>query len=187
MEVVNRGKAKKSATRRGSFGSHKQPSKRVKRAAFFFVFFSCRGIYVFLEYIASCDASGHVCKVLTTYRASMSSTATDNASLLNKLDSIVPAHVAQFDAFPKIPSTYKARSESRGFMTVLVALLGLLLLLNDISEFIWGWPDQEFSIDTNKQSYLNINVDITVNMPCKCESFSQPTRDNFWTFLAPSP
>ena len=106
---------------------------------------------------------------------SMSSTQTDEASILDKLDTVVPVPLSKFDAFPKIPSTYKARSESRGFMTILVTLLGFLLLLNDISEYIWGWPDQEFSIDNNKQSYLDINVDITVNMPC--EYLSVDLRD----------
>ncbi|KAG6876527.1 hypothetical protein C0993_002430 [Termitomyces sp. T159_Od127] len=96
----------------------------------------------------------------------MSSEDSDS-SLLDKLDSVVPAPLAQFDAFPKIPSTYKSRSESRGFMTIFVALLALLLMLNDISEYIWGWPDTEFSIDNNKRSYMGINIDIVVGMPCQ--------------------
>lgn len=87
-------------------------------------------------------------------------------SILDKLDSVP---LAQFDAFPKIPSTYKARSESRGFMTVFVGLLALLLMLNDIGEFIWGWPDQEFSVDADKSSWMSINVDIVVAMPCSRE------------------
>jgi hypothetical protein len=92
------------------------------------------------------------------------------SSILDKLDSAVPVPLAQFDAFPKIPSTYKARSESRGFMTVFVALLALLLMLNDIAEFIWGWPDQEFSVDADKSNWMSINVDIVVAMPCSRES-----------------
>ncbi|KDR78584.1 hypothetical protein GALMADRAFT_244023 [Galerina marginata CBS 339.88] len=88
----------------------------------------------------------------------------EEPSLLDKLDQVAP--LAQFDAFPKVPSTYKARSESRGFMTIFVAFLAFMLLLNDIGEFIWGWPDYEFSVDNNKSSFLNINVDMTVAMPC---------------------
>ncbi|RDB26128.1 ER-derived vesicles protein 41 [Hypsizygus marmoreus] len=88
-------------------------------------------------------------------------------TILDKLDSAVPAPLAKFDAFPKIPSTYKARSESRGFMTLFVALLAFVLMLNDIGEFIWGWPDQEFSIDNNKSPYMGINIDIVVAMPCQ--------------------
>ncbi|GLB44741.1 putative endoplasmic Reticulum-Golgi Intermediate Compartment (ERGIC) [Lyophyllum shimeji] len=90
-----------------------------------------------------------------------------SSDILGKLDAAVPAPLAQFDAFPKIPSTYKSRSESRGFMTLFVALLALLLMLNDIAEYVWGWPDQEFSVDNNQSSWMGINVDITVNMPCR--------------------
>lgn len=93
--------------------------------------------------------------------------STTEQSVLDKLDS---AALAKFDAFPKIPSTYKTRSESRGFMTVFVALLAFLLILNDIGEYIWGWPDQEFSVDADKSSWMNINVDIVVAMPCSRES-----------------
>ncbi|KAF8963124.1 endoplasmic reticulum vesicle transporter-domain-containing protein [Flammula alnicola] len=94
----------------------------------------------------------------------MSVTMAEEPSLLDKLDAVAP--LAQFDAFPKLPSTYKARSESRGFMTLFVALLAFMLMLNDISEFIWGWTDYEFSVDNNKSSFLNINVDMVVAMPC---------------------
>lgn len=98
----------------------------------------------------------------------MSSTYAEDSSLLDKLDNVVPAPLAQFDAFPKLPTSYKTRSESRGFMTILIGLLALLLMLNDIGEYIWGWPDYEFSVDGNKSSFLNINVDLVVNMPCNC-------------------
>jgi len=94
----------------------------------------------------------------------MSTTMAEEPSLLDKLDKVAP--LAQFDAFPKLPSTYKARSESRGFMTVFVACMAFILLLNDIGEFIWGWPDYEFSVDKNQSSFLNINVDMVVAMPC---------------------
>ncbi|KAI0353648.1 DUF1692-domain-containing protein [Trametes cingulata] len=88
-------------------------------------------------------------------------------SLLDKLDEIVPAPLAQFDAFPKVPSSYKTRSESRGFLTIFVALLAFLLVLNDIGEYIWGWPDYEFGVDTDQSNALDINVDMVVNMPCQ--------------------
>ncbi|KZT06078.1 DUF1692-domain-containing protein [Laetiporus sulphureus 93-53] len=88
-------------------------------------------------------------------------------TLLDKLDEIVPAPLAQFDAFPKVPSTYKTRSESRGFLTLFVAIVAFLLILNDLGEYIWGWPDYEFSVDTDSANDLNINVDLVVNMPCR--------------------
>ncbi|KAF8149031.1 endoplasmic reticulum vesicle transporter-domain-containing protein [Crassisporium funariophilum] len=98
--------------------------------------------------------------------------ADESSSLLDKLDS---TPLAQFDAFPKLPSSYKARSESRGFMTVFVAFMAFMLILNDVGEFIWGWPDYEFSVDNNKSPYLNINVDLVVSMPCG--SLSVDLRD----------
>ena len=61
---------------------------------------------------------------------------------------------------------------SRGFMTIFVILLAFLLMLNEIGEYIWGWPDFEFSVDDNKSSFLDINVDLMVNMPCKSKSCS---------------
>lgn len=93
----------------------------------------------------------------------------DGSSILEKLDSVVPAQLTKFDAFPKLPSTYKQRSDSRGFLTIFVGLLTFLLILNDIGEFIWGWPDYEFSVDATKNSYMNVNVDLIVNMPCQCK------------------
>lgn len=91
----------------------------------------------------------------------------DKSSILEQLDAAVP--LARFDAFPKLPSSYKTRSESRGFFTLFVALIAILLVLNDVGEYIWGWPDYEFSIDTQGQTYLNVNVDMVVNMPCQCK------------------
>ncbi|KAF7335414.1 hypothetical protein MVEN_02194200 [Mycena venus] len=87
-------------------------------------------------------------------------------SLLEKLDAAVPAPLAQFDAFPKVPSTYKQRSDSRGFLTIFVGFITFLLMLNDIGEFVFGWPDHEFSVDTRQDSFMNINVDLVVAMPC---------------------
>lgn len=92
-------------------------------------------------------------------------------TLLEKLDEMVPAPLAQFDAFPKLPSTYKTRSESRGFLTLFVAFIAFLLVLNDLGEYIWGWPDYEFSVDPDASSDLNINVDLVVAMPCQCAYF----------------
>ncbi|TFY77789.1 hypothetical protein EWM64_g6224, partial [Hericium alpestre] len=91
----------------------------------------------------------------------------ENESLLDKLDAMAPAPLKTFDAFPKLPASYKSRSESRGFLTVFVGLLALLLLLNDVGEFLWGWPDYEFTVDRDQSSYVDVNVDMVVNMPCR--------------------
>ncbi|KAF4579863.1 hypothetical protein EYR36_001683 [Pleurotus pulmonarius] len=97
----------------------------------------------------------------------MSMVMESETSILDKLDAAVPAPIAQFDAFPKLPSTYKARSESRGFMTLLIGIMAWLLMLNDIGEFIWGWPEYRFNVDGDKASFMDVNVDLLVNMPCK--------------------
>jgi endoplasmic reticulum-Golgi intermediate compartment protein 2 len=94
--------------------------------------------------------------------------ADDEDSILKTLDSVA-APIAKFDAFPKLPSAYKSRSQERGFVTVFACLFALLLLLNDLGEFIWGWPDFEFSIDHDTTSFMDVNVDMVVNMPCQCE------------------
>lgn len=89
-------------------------------------------------------------------------------SLLETFSNLAPASLSRFDAFPKLPATYKARSQSRGFMTIFVAFLAVLLLLNDVGEFLWGWPDYEFSVDRNVNPNLEINLDMVVAMPCAC-------------------
>ncbi|EIW83563.1 DUF1692-domain-containing protein [Coniophora puteana RWD-64-598 SS2] len=90
---------------------------------------------------------------------------TNGDSILSKLDAAVP--LAKFDAFPKLPSSYKSRSESRGFLTIFVGFLCFLLILNDLSEYIWGWPDYEFGVDKQSKSFMDVNVDMVVNMPCQ--------------------
>ncbi len=129
--------------------------------------------------------------------ATMTKITTEDGSLLDKLDDLVPAPLAQFDAFPKLPATYKARSESRGFLTLFVALAALLLVLNDLGEFVWGWTDYEFGVDIDKANTMDINVDMVVNMPCQCECLlgynslaSHPAfvpRDCHSYFSAPRP
>ncbi|TRM64638.1 endoplasmic reticulum vesicle transporter-domain-containing protein [Schizophyllum amplum] len=89
------------------------------------------------------------------------------AAIIDKLEETLPPGLAKLDAFPKLPGTYKTRSESRGFLTLFVGLLCFVLVLNDISEYIWGWPDYEFSVDRAASDFMNVNVDLVVNMPCR--------------------
>jgi hypothetical protein len=91
----------------------------------------------------------------------------EGESILEKLDAVAPIH--KFDAFPKVPATYKAKSSGGGFWTAAAILMSLLLILNDVHEFIWGWPDHEFSVDTQVAKTMIINVDMVVNMPCHCK------------------
>lgn len=91
----------------------------------------------------------------------------EQLSLLDKIDAVAPATLKSFDAFPKLPSTYRTRSGERGFLTLFIAFIALLLVANDIGEFVWGWPDYEFGVDHTPASYLDVNVDLIVNMPCR--------------------
>ncbi|KAN0113791.1 Endoplasmic reticulum vesicle transporter domain containing protein [Russula decolorans] len=91
----------------------------------------------------------------------------EEVSLLERIDAISPAPLKSFDAFPKLPSTYRTRSSERGFLTLFIAFIAFILVANDIGEFLWGWPDFEFGVDHVPASYLDVNVDMIVNMPCK--------------------
>jgi hypothetical protein len=105
-------------------------------------------------------------------------------SLLDKIDAAAPASLKSFDAFPKLPSTYRTRSGERGFLTLFIAFIALLLVANDICEFVWGWPDYEFGVDHTPASYLDVNVDLIVNMPCKCVCHTfLPNRKMLTVFL----
>ncbi|KAB5595771.1 ER-derived vesicles protein ERV41 [Ceratobasidium theobromae] len=77
-----------------------------------------------------------------------------------------PTGVRQFDAFPKVRPTYKSRTTGGGMMTVLVAILSFILILNDLGDYLWGWRDYDFNIDNNLATIMYVNVDLVVNMPC---------------------
>ncbi|KAH7101967.1 DUF1692-domain-containing protein [Auriculariales sp. MPI-PUGE-AT-0066] len=88
-----------------------------------------------------------------------------DTGLMEKLDSLGEPLKA-FDAFPKVQATYKTRRGGGGLITVLACALSVLLILNDVAEYLWGWSDHEFSVDRSRQSYIPINFDIVVAMPC---------------------
>ncbi|KAF9509814.1 hypothetical protein BS47DRAFT_1396547 [Hydnum rufescens UP504] len=90
--------------------------------------------------------------------------ASEPESILDKLDAIAP--IQRFDAFPKVQSTFRSRTTGGGFLTILVLLLSTLLVLNDFAEFMWGWPDSEFSVDDKIAQTMTLNADLVVNMPC---------------------
>jgi endoplasmic reticulum-Golgi intermediate compartment protein 2 len=96
-------------------------------------------------------------------------------SLLDRIDALAPAPLKSFDAFPKLPSTYRSRSSERGILTLFITFIAFFLVANDIAEFIWGWPDYEFGIDYAPASFLDVNVDMIVNMPCKCAKTISPS------------
>ncbi|KZT51802.1 DUF1692-domain-containing protein [Calocera cornea HHB12733] len=91
-------------------------------------------------------------------------TGTDD-SLLSKLDAL-GTPLKSFDAFPKVPASYRTRSSGGGFVTLGIVLLCLLLVLNDLAEYVWGMTTYKFIVDDEIAKDLRLNVDITVAMPC---------------------
>ncbi|QRV74956.1 Endoplasmic reticulum vesicle transporter [Ceratobasidium sp. AG-Ba] len=77
-----------------------------------------------------------------------------------------PTGVRQFDAFPKVRPTYKSRTTGGGMMTILVVIVSFILILNDLGDYLWGWREYEFDVDTDLAQIMYVNVDLTVHMPC---------------------
>ncbi|KAF8987016.1 hypothetical protein BDQ17DRAFT_1435880 [Cyathus striatus] len=67
--------------------------------------------------------------------------------------------------FSLISTTYKPRSESHSFFTHFVCFATLLLVLNDIGEYIWGWADDGlFSILISTLRLIEGCADLNVDM-----------------------
>ena len=90
-------------------------------------------------------------------------------SILDELDRITPANIKAFDAFPKVESTYVSHSQRGGILTAIVSSLIFLLVLNDLGEYLYGNPEYRFEVDKGVERELQVNVDLTVAMPCDCE------------------
>ncbi|GAA95597.1 uncharacterized protein L969DRAFT_101698 [Mixia osmundae IAM 14324] len=71
-----------------------------------------------------------------------------------------------FDAFPKTLPTYRSTSSRGGVYTVLLAVAILVLVWYEATEYLFGEPLYEFSVDKGIGKMLQINVDMTVAMPC---------------------
>ena len=87
----------------------------------------------------------------------------DSSSLL---DSLGRASLRDFDAFPKVAASYRTRSSGGGLTTIGVTLLVMGLVWGELREFLFGEPKMSFSVDHRLGHALQINVDITVAMPC---------------------
>jgi hypothetical protein len=94
--------------------------------------------------------------------------AGEGASILEELDKITPANLKAFDAFPKVESTYVSHSQRGGILTAIVSSLIFLLVMNDLGEFLYGAPEYKFEVDKGLERELQVNVDLTVAMPCQC-------------------
>ncbi|KAG8701113.1 hypothetical protein FRC09_005551 [Ceratobasidium sp. 395] len=87
-----------------------------------------------------------------------------SSSIMDTMEA--PTGVRQFDAFPKVRPNYKSRTTGGGMMTILVAIVSFILILNDLGDYLWGWREYEFNVDTDLAQVMYVNVDLMVNMPC---------------------
>lgn len=74
------------------------------------------------------------------------------------------------DAFPKVSNTYRTRSSKGGFATVVLAALIGLLVWHELQLFLYGDAEFSFSVNKGVGHHLQVNVDLTVAMPCHCGS-----------------
>ncbi|KAI9494790.1 endoplasmic reticulum vesicle transporter-domain-containing protein [Zychaea mexicana] len=74
--------------------------------------------------------------------------------------------VAQFDAFPKVDADNQARSEKGGLLTILLACFLALLSLSEFSEYRTLHNNYRFIVDPTIETSMQINMDLTVAMPC---------------------
>ncbi|KAK9893650.1 DUF1692-domain-containing protein [Cystobasidium minutum MCA 4210] len=74
--------------------------------------------------------------------------------------------IREFDAFPKTLSTYKSRSSRGGVLTLLLSAAILFLVWHELREYLFGDPEYSFAVDKGVAHQLQINVDMTIAMPC---------------------
>lgn len=75
--------------------------------------------------------------------------------------------VKELDAFPKIPESYTETTASGGTISILSYVLIVILVISEIRYYSETQFKFEYGVDTDFDSKLKINVDITVAMPCE--------------------
>ncbi|KAI9209862.1 endoplasmic reticulum vesicle transporter-domain-containing protein [Polychytrium aggregatum] len=73
----------------------------------------------------------------------------------------------RFDAFAKIDGPYKSNSALGGVLTLIVALLSIVLVTSELATFLKIHQDYEFLVDQQRHQTLQINMDLTIAMPCE--------------------
>jgi hypothetical protein len=81
--------------------------------------------------------------------------------------------IREFDAFPKTLPSYKSRSDRGGILTILLGIAIAVLVWFEASEYLYGEPTYSFAVDRGIGHQLQINVDMTIAMPCHCEACAQ--------------
>ncbi|CDH51047.1 copii-coated vesicle protein [Lichtheimia corymbifera JMRC:FSU:9682] len=74
--------------------------------------------------------------------------------------------IAQLDVFPKVDVDNQARSEKGGLLTVLLGCFLALLTLSEFSDYRRVRTNYQFLVDPTIEQGIQINLDLTVAMPC---------------------
>ncbi|OAD80564.1 hypothetical protein PHYBLDRAFT_120490 [Phycomyces blakesleeanus NRRL 1555(-)] len=74
--------------------------------------------------------------------------------------------VAVLDVFPKVEIDNQARSEKGGILTILLTCFLLLLTMSEFSEYRKIQTRYHFLVDPTIESTMQINMDMTIAMPC---------------------
>ncbi|XP_067144349.1 endoplasmic reticulum-Golgi intermediate compartment protein 2 [Centruroides vittatus] len=74
--------------------------------------------------------------------------------------------VRELDAFPKVPESYTQTTTSGGTISILSYILIIILVISEIKYYSETQFKFQYGVDTDFDSKLKINVDITVAMPC---------------------
>jgi hypothetical protein len=67
-----------------------------------------------------------------------------------------------------VSNTYKTRSSKGGLATVLLVAIIALLVWHELQQFLYGEPHFTFSVNKGVGHHIQVNVDLTVAMPCHC-------------------
>ncbi|KAG0213300.1 hypothetical protein BGX31_001291, partial [Mortierella sp. GBA43] len=81
----------------------------------------------------------------------------------------------EFDAFPKVESGFIKQTGSGGVLTLIVSAILCLLVIGEIGDYMTLRNDYMFMVDPRVNHELQINVDVTVAMPC--DSLTIDLRD----------
>ncbi|KAJ2604970.1 hypothetical protein H4R99_001443 [Coemansia sp. RSA 1722] len=73
----------------------------------------------------------------------------------------------RLDAFNKMETVYQDHSSSGGFLSLLVVFAMLFVVGSEIKQYLEYKQEQSFSVDSNMQHPLQINIGMTVAMPCQ--------------------
>ncbi|KAK9477788.1 endoplasmic reticulum vesicle transporter-domain-containing protein [Lipomyces japonicus] len=78
----------------------------------------------------------------------------------------VASGVKTFDAFPKVSSTYTKRSQGGGLVTILLSLFCIFFIWIEFGSYLAGTVVQEFAVEHAVGSNMQVNLDVTIAMPC---------------------